>query len=74
MVVKKKVVHSDPEILGGMVVFVGTRVPLKNLFDYLEEGSNLEAFLEDFPAVPRAQAIEALKLAREALATSALAS
>ena len=74
MAAKKKIVHSDPEILGGMVVFVGTRVPLKNLFDYLEEGDNLDSFLEDFPSVKRAQAVEALKRAREALAASALAS
>jgi len=43
------VVHSDPEILGGTPVFVGTRVPVKNLFDYLEAGDSLDVFLNSFP-------------------------
>ena len=59
------VVHSDPEILGGMPVFVGTRVPVKSLFDHLEAGDSLDEFLEDFPSVSRAQAVTALELARE---------
>jgi uncharacterized protein (DUF433 family) len=42
------VVHRDPEILGGTPVFVGTRVPVKNLFDYLEAGDSLEVFLDEF--------------------------
>ena len=46
---KKRVVHSDPEIMSGTPVFVGTRVPVKNLFDYLEEGDSLDDFLESFP-------------------------
>ena len=49
---KPAVVHSDPEILGGTPVFVGTRVPIKNLYDYLEGGDSLNDFLEDFPSVP----------------------
>ena len=65
------VIHSDPRIQGGVPVFVGTRVPVKNLFDYLESGDSLDQFLEDFPSVSREQAIAALELAREALAADA---
>ena len=65
------VVHSDPEILGGTPVFVGTRVPVKNLFDYLEAGDSLDEFLESFPSVTREHAIAALELAREALVSDA---
>ena len=68
---QKLVVHRDPEILGGTPVFVGTRVPVKILFDYLEAGDSLEIFLEEFPSVTRAQAVAALELAREALAADA---
>ena len=45
---RPSVVHSDPEILGGTPVFVGTRVPLRNLFDYLERGHDIDEFLERF--------------------------
>ena len=68
---KTPVVHSDPEILGGTPVFVGTRVPLRNLIDYLEGGDSLDEFLDDFPSVSREQAIAALEAAHEALSTSA---
>jgi len=61
------VVHSNPEILGGTPVFVGTRVPLKNLLDYLAAGDNLETFLDDFPSVTRDQAIAALECAKDLL-------
>jgi uncharacterized protein (DUF433 family) len=61
------VIHIDPEILGGTPVFVGTRVPLRNLIDYLEGGHDLEEFLDDFPTVRREQAIAALEAAHEAL-------
>ncbi len=67
----RRVVHSDPKILGGTPVFVGTRVPVKNLFDYLEGGYTIEQFLEQFPTVSRSQAVAALELAREALAADA---
>jgi uncharacterized protein (DUF433 family) len=53
----KGIVHSDPEIMGGTPVFVGTRVPLQNLIDYLEGGESIEDFLEAFPTVKREQAI-----------------
>jgi uncharacterized protein (DUF433 family) len=65
MSTKSAVIHSDPEILGGTPVFVGTRVPVKNLYDYLEGGDSLDEFLNDFPSVTREQAVAALELARE---------
>jgi uncharacterized protein (DUF433 family) len=68
MVETKIVVHSDPEILGGTPVFVGTRVPLQNLVDYLSAGDSLEDFLRSFPTVSREQAVAALEQAGEALA------
>ncbi len=68
---KKPVVHSDPEILGGTPVFVGTRVPFQALLDYLEAGDTLDEFLDDFPTVTREQAIMALEQAKEALLADA---
>lgn len=65
------VVHSDPEIMSGAPVFVGTRVPVQSLFDYLEGGDTLGEFLRQFPSVTRDQAIAALELARETLFTRA---
>jgi len=62
-----KIVHSDSEILGGTPVFVGTRVPFQTLIDYLEEGSSLAEFLDDFPTVTQEQAIAALEQAKEAV-------
>lgn len=59
-------IHSDPQILGGTPVFVGTRVPFRTLIDYLEGGHPLADFLDDFPSVTRAQAITALDFARDA--------
>jgi len=63
--------HSDPEILGGTVVFKGTRVPLQNLIDYLEGGYTLDEFLDDFPSVSREQAIQGLEEARRLLTEAA---
>ena len=60
----RKIVHSDAGILGGVPVFVGTRVPVKTLYEYLEGGDSLDEFLDDFPAVTREQAIAALELGR----------
>jgi uncharacterized protein (DUF433 family) len=65
------VVHSDPDILGGTPVFIGTRVPLRNLIDYLEGGHNLDEFLDDFPSVSRDQAIAALEAAHQVLTANA---
>jgi uncharacterized protein (DUF433 family) len=61
------VIHSDPEILGGTPVFVGTRVPLQTLIDYLKGGHPLSEFLDDFPTVTRDQAIAALEEAKDLL-------
>jgi uncharacterized protein (DUF433 family) len=69
----QQVVHSDPEIMSGIPVFVGTRVPVYNLFDYLEAGDSLEKFLASFPSVTREQAVAALELAKEAVAELASA-
>ena len=66
-----QVITSDPDVQGGAVVFAGTRVPLKNLIDYLEAGDSIEEFLDDFPSVTREQAVAALELAQEALVTLA---
>lgn len=59
------VIHSDPDILGGTPVFVGTRVPIKTLLDYLEAGDPLDEFLEHFSSVKREQAIASLELAKD---------
>ena len=66
-------IHRDPEILGGTPVFVGTRVPLRNLIDYLERGHTLDEFLDAFPSVTREQAIAALEAAHQALSADARA-
>lgn len=55
------IIHSDPEVMGGTPVFVGTRVPLQNLIDYLEGGESVEDFLEAFPAVKREQVIAVIE-------------
>ena len=65
------VVHSDPEIMSGTPVFVGTRVPAQSLFDYLEGGDTLDEFLRQFPSVNRGQAVAALEQARDSVLTSA---
>ena len=68
---KQPVIHVDPEIQGGVPVFSGTRVPVKNLFDYLEAGDSLDDFLRSFPSVTRDQAVAVLEQARDALASDA---
>ena len=65
------VVHSDPDILGGTPVFAGTRVPFRNLIDYLERNHSLDDFLDSFPTVSREQAVAALEAAHEAVSTRA---
>lgn len=60
----KGVVHSDPEIMGGTPVFVGTRVPLQNLIDYLEGGESIGDFLDGFPSVKREQIIAVIEAAK----------
>jgi len=63
----KHIVHSDPEIVSGTPVFVGTRVPAKALLDYLAGGETIDEFLDDFPSVSREQAIAFLEEAGRAL-------
>jgi len=62
---QKKIINRDPDILGGTPVFMGTRVPIRILFEHLEAGDSLEIFLDDFPSVAREQAIQLLNLALE---------
>jgi uncharacterized protein (DUF433 family) len=61
------VIHSNPDILGGTPVFVGTRVPVKTLLDYLEAGDSIYLFLDHFPSVSRIAAVSVLQLAQEML-------
>lgn len=61
---EQRVINIDSEILGGTPVFLGTRVPVKNLFDYLEEGETMGEFLEDFPSVKKEQVIKLLEISR----------
>jgi uncharacterized protein (DUF433 family) len=68
------VVHSDPDILGGTPIFVGTRVPVQALIDYIEGGHSLEDFLNDFPTVSRKLALAALEQAKAHLLADARAS
>ena len=65
-------VSRNPEIMSGALCFTGTRVLVKNLFDYLEGESSLEDFLEDFPSVSRENAVAVLEVARERLSADAL--
>lgn len=62
---RAKIVSIDPERMGGTPCFVGTRVPVRYLWEYLLKGKTLEAFLDDFEGVPRESAIEVLKQAYE---------
>jgi len=67
---EKKIINIDPEILGGTPVFYGTRVPIKNLFDYLETGESIETFLEDFESVKKEQVIKVLEMSQKLIETS----
>lgn len=73
MKIDQLIVCSD-EILSGTPVFRGTRVPIKNLLDYLEAGDTLDEFLDDFPSVSREQAVQVLELAKETIVAHAHAS
>ena len=66
---KPKLIVRDKDILGGIPVFAGTRVPIKNLFDCLKHNYSMEDFLYDFPSVTREQAKQALDAAKDALAS-----
>jgi uncharacterized protein (DUF433 family) len=65
-----KVINIDPEILGGTPVFFGTRVPVKNLFDYLETGDSIDVFLEDFDSVSKKQVVKVLEMSQKLIETS----
>ena len=69
--IKDSVIHSHKDIMSGTPVFKGTRVVVKNLFDYLASGYSLDVFLEDFPSVSREQAVRTLEMAKEALESDA---
>lgn len=69
----RSLVSRDPEVMSGALCFTGTRVPVKNLFDYLEGSSSLQDFLEDFPSVGRERAVAVLEAAREGLGADAAA-
>lgn len=69
MAVVTELVRIDPEIMSGTPCFAGTRVPVKNLWDYLEGSSTLAEFLEDFPTVTREHALGVLEMARERIIT-----
>ena len=64
---RRQVYHSDPEIMSGIPVFTGTRVPVHTLIDHLASGISLDEFLADFPTVSREQAVTFLALSEEAL-------
>lgn len=63
----RQLIISDKEILGGVPVFAGTRVPVKTLFDYLEQGHSLDEFGDDFPTVKREHALAVLELMKRKL-------
>ena len=65
--IENGVFHSKEGFVSGTPIFVGTRVPIKNLFDYLAGGHDLDEFLADFPSVSREQAVKTIDMAREAL-------
>ena len=60
-----EIIHSNPEILGGIPVFTGTRVPVRSLFEHLEAGDSIDDFLEGFPSVRRDQVIALLEISQE---------
>lgn len=62
-----QLINRDPEIMGGTPVFMGTRVPVDTLFDWLEDGESMSYFLDNFPSVQREQAVAVLELYKELL-------
>lgn len=69
----KAIISIDPEVMSGQPVFKGTRVPVESLFDHLEAGVSLDAFLDDFPSVSREQAVAALEIANKLLTSKNIA-
>ena len=70
MCMNGRIFNIDPEILGGTPVFFGTRVPIKNLFDYLESGQSIDYFLDDFEGVQKEQVIKILEMSQKLIETS----
>ncbi len=68
---KTPLIVVNPDIQSGAPVFAGTRVPIRNLFDYIEEGDSLDVFLTQFPSVSRVMAVAVLEQARTSLAPDA---
>ena len=66
---KADVININPEILGGTPVFRGTRVPIETLFDHLESGITIDAFLDDYPTVSKEQVVQVLELVGQLFAT-----
>ena len=64
---ENRVININPEILGGTPVFYGTRVPIKNLFDYLETGESIDEFLSDFEGVGKDQVVKVLEMSHKFL-------
>ena len=60
-------ISIDPQLMSGAAVFAGTRVPIKNLFDYIEGGDDLTEFLDDFPSVTKDAALNVLEIAHQSL-------
>jgi uncharacterized protein (DUF433 family) len=71
MGVPDPIISRSEKVISGAVVFAGTRVPVQNLIDYLEEGSSLDQFLDDFPTVSREHAVAVLELMKEAVLSRA---
>ena len=65
-----QIINIDQRILGGTPVFAGTRVPIKNLFDYLETGETIDYFLDDFEGVSREQALKVLEMSQKFIGSS----
>jgi uncharacterized protein (DUF433 family) len=65
-------ISIDPDVMSGTPVFKGTRVPVQNLFDYIEGGDDLEAFLDDFPSVSKEAAVAVLEMAKKSITTEKL--
>ncbi len=66
----RQIINIDKDILGGTPVFFGTRVPIKNLFDYLETGESIDVFLDDFEGVSKSQVVRLLEMSQKLIETS----
>lgn len=66
----EQIINIDPEILGGTPVFFGTRVPIRNLFDYIESGESIDYFLDDFDGVTKEQVVKILRMSKNLIESS----